>query len=250
MSYFLIRRNKNGILNVRSTSPKLGWVLNDKATYYFPFINDYKNYANGNAIDIGFVSNNSPTFITNTNSKTTDYDNTVLAFTNVIGQNILLSSQNISISNSTISFAFWINSSKPLIDGTLGRLFCMYFGSNTNFLGFGISNSNPNSYFVMFSSSTGSPFLTSTISTFYNIWNFVCIVISGTSVSLYINGSEIADQTATLASNLTSPCTQISIGNDVNVPSDAFQGTINGFAIYNGYALTVSNMVKIYNIGY
>ena len=232
--------------SVTTPIPISGWVIVNKATYYFPFISDYSNYVSGSAVSAGITAYNNPTFITNTNSKTSAIDSTCLYLNNTSSQYATSTSISMTV-QSAISFAFWVKSNKT-VTPYWGRLFTMECAGNTFELSFGISPVTN----LMYIQRTGTAFITSVSSLNNNTWFFVVLVISGTSASLYINGSTTAEATGTLSASITgNNYTIFSFGNYPSVyPNDYSNVNINNFAIYNGYALSSSDITTLYNLGY
>ena len=233
---------------------KEGWLLTNKATYYFPFFSDYLNYATGSAVSVGLTAYNTPTFITNTNTSTSALDSTCL-YCNDSSSQYALSTTISMTGNTTMSIAFWVKSNK-VVSGTpyWGRMFTMQApgsGSGAE-ISFGISPTGGGGDNLMHCQKGGTQFLQSPSSINNNTWNFVVLVFSGVGVALYLNGSTTAQASGSMNVSLAGYAYTIMAfgGIPATYPNDYANVTINNFAIYNGYALTSTDITTLYNLGY
>ena len=236
------------------SATKIGWLLTNKATYYFPFFSDYLNYASGSAVSVGLTAYNTPTFITNTNTSTSAIDATCL-YCNDSSSQYALSTTISMTGNTTMSIAFWVKSNK-VVSATpyWGRMFTMQApgsGSGAE-ISFGISPTGGGGDTLMHCQKGGTQFLASTSSINNNTWYFIVLVFSGTGVSLYVNGNTTAQASGTMNVSLSGYAYTIFGfgGIPATYPNDYANVNINNFAIYNGYALTSTDITTLYNLGY
>ena len=117
-------------------------------------------------------------------------------------------------------------------------------------ISFGISPSGGDK--LMHCQKGGNQFLASTSSINNNTWYFIVLVFNGTGVSLYVNGSTTAQSSGTMNVSLSGYAyTTIGFcGIPATYPNDWANANINNFAIYNGYAMTSTDITTLYNLGY
>ena len=224
-----------------------GWLLTIKATYYFPFISDYSNYASGSAVSVGITAYNSPTFITNTNTKTSTVPSCLYCDNN---SSQYASTTTISMSGNTyMSIAFWVKSNKTVSGAQYwGKMFTMSstVSGGGDEISFGILPSGGDN--LIHCQKGGIQFFQSTSIINNNTWNFVVLVFSGAGVALYVNGTTTSQASGTMNVSLVGyTYDRFAFG---GVPNDFANVCINNFAIYNGYALTATDITTLYNLGY
>lgn len=78
-----------------------------------------------------------------------------------------------------------------------------------------------------------------------NAWNHLVFVKNGTTVSVYVNGTKVADKTITIANGSPNRSSQFTLGRNAYDNANYWKGLMDDVAVFNR-ALTAAEILQIY----